>query len=246
MRRPPFMLLLLAEDDDALAQSIAKGLREQGHVVKVVGAGDAAIVEAVVDDYDALILDIMLPGRDGLEVTRTLRARGILTPILILTARDRTDDKVAGLDAGADDYLTKPFEFDELTARLRALLRRGPALTPSVLTIADLVIDTRSRTATRAGQRLPLTVKEYAMLEYLARHAREVVSRVELSAHVWDENHDPTSNALDVYVGRLRRKLHVQGDSGPLIHTRRGAGYILDGASSIDDADMSVTTGEEA
>jgi DNA-binding response OmpR family regulator len=115
-----------------------------------------------------------------------------------------------------------------------------------VLTIADLVIDTRSRTATRAGQRLPLTVKEYAMLEYLARHAREVVSRVELSAHVWDENHDPTSNALDVYVGRLRRKLHVQGDSGPLIHTRRGAGYILDGASSIDDADMSVTTGEEA
>jgi DNA-binding response OmpR family regulator len=239
------MLLLLAEDDTALAQSVAKGLREQGHVVKVVGTGDAAIVESVVDDYDALILDVMLPNRDGLEVTRTLRDRGLLTPILVLTARDRVDDKVAGLDAGADDYLTNPFEFDELTARLRALLRRGPALTPSVLTIADLVIDTRSRTATRAGQSLPLTVKEYAMLEYLARHATEVVSRVELSAHAWDENHDPSSNALDVYVGRLRRKLHVEGDSGPLIHTRRGAGYILAAPSSIDGEAAAVTEGEE-
>lgn len=239
------MLLLLAEDDHALAQSIAKGLREQGHVVKTVETGDAAIVEAVVDEYDALILDIMLPGRDGLEATRTLRDRGLLTPILILTARDRVGDKVAGLDAGADDYLTKPFEFEELTARLRALLRRGPALAPTVLTIADLTIDTRSRTASRAGRILPLTVKEYAMLEYLAIHAGKVVSRVDLSAHVWDENHDPSSNALDVYVGRLRRKLHVETDSAPLLHTRRGAGYVLTNESSVENEASSVPQPEE-
>jgi two-component system copper resistance phosphate regulon response regulator CusR len=174
----------------------------------------------------------MLPKRNGFEVAGTLRARGVRTPILMLTARDRVGDKVAGLDAGADDYLTKPFELDELLARLRALLRRGPALAPQLLNVGDLTVDTRSQTATRAGHALSLTTKEYAMLEYLARHAGEVVGRADISAHVWDEHHDPFSNALEVYIGRLRRKVDADGAT-PLIHTRRGAGYMLADLSTL-------------
>jgi two-component system copper resistance phosphate regulon response regulator CusR len=235
------MRLLVAEDDTLLAQSLAKGLRENAYAVDVVGDGEAAVIEAAVNSYDAIVLDVMLPKRDGLDVSRTLRARDIRTPILMLTARDRVGDKVAGLDAGADDYLTKPFELEELLARLRALLRRGPALAPQVLEIADLKVDTRSQTATRAGQALPLTTKEYAMLEYLARRAGEVVSRADISDHVWDEHHDPFSNALEVYIGRLRRKVDTPGLT-PLIHTRRGAGYMLgalvgDGSDGSDGSD---------
>jgi two-component system copper resistance phosphate regulon response regulator CusR len=144
----------------------------------------------------------------------------------MLTARDTIRDKVTGLDAGADDYLTKPFELDELLARLRALLRRGHTVLPDALTIGDLAVDTRSQTATRAGRPIPLTSREYAMLEFLTRHAGEVVSRADITAHVWDEHHDPFSNALEVYIGRLRRKIDV-GAVRPLIHTRRGAGYML-------------------
>ena len=231
------MRLLVAEDDPLLAHSLAKGLREHAYAVDVAADGESALVQAVLNDYDAILLDIMLPKRDGLEVARALRRRDVQAPILMLTARDRTGDKVTGLDAGADDYLTKPFEFEELLARLRALHRRTRVLSPEVLSVADLVVDTRSRTARRGGQLLPLTTKEYVMLEYLTRHAGEVVTRADITAHVWDENHDPLSNTLEVYIGRLRRKLEQAGAT-PLLHTRRGAGYLL-AAPSDDDAGTS-------
>jgi two-component system copper resistance phosphate regulon response regulator CusR len=220
------MRILVAEDDPLLARSLAKGLRERAHVVDVVSDGESALVQGVVNAYDAIVLDVMLPRRDGLEVARGLRGRDVQAPILMLTARDRVVDKVAGFDAGADDYLTKPFEFEELLARLRAIHRRAPALVPEVLTVGDLAVDTRRQSVTRAGRPLPLTAKEYGMLEYLARRAGEVVSRADISAHLWDDNHDPSSNALEVYVARLRRKLDG-GARRPLLHTRRGAGYML-------------------
>ena len=220
------MRLLIAEDDALLAGSLAKGLRERAYAVDVVGDGRVAQIQAATTEYDALILDVLLPGRTGLEVARHLRERGIRTPILMLTARDAVNDKVAGLDAGADYYLTKPFEFDELLARLRALLRRGHHLAPTTLTIGDLVVNTRRQTASRGGRALPLTTREYALLEYMARNAGRVLSRAEICGHVWDENHDPWSNALEVFIGRLRRKVDA-GSACPLIHTRRGAGYML-------------------
>ncbi len=220
------MRILVAEDDPLLARSLAKGLRERAHVVDVVGDGESAFVQGVVNAYDAIVLDVMLPRRDGLDVARALRTRDVQAPILMLTARDLVGDKVAGLDAGADDYLTKPFEFEELVARLRALQRRAPTFVPEVLTVGDLVVNSRSQTASRGGRALALTNKEYGMLEYLARRAGEVVSRADISAHIWDDNHDPSSNALEVYVARLRRKLDA-GDARPLLHTRRGAGYML-------------------
>ena len=229
------MRILIAEDDALLARSLAKGLRERAHAVDLVADGENAILQGVLNEYDTIVLDVMLPKRDGLDVARTLRARDVAAPILMLTARDRLVDKVEGLDAGADDYLTKPFEFEELLARLRALHRRNPTVAPEVLTVGDLTVDTRAQTATRAGQALPLTTKEYAMLEYLARHAGEVVSRADITAHVWDENHDPFSNVLEVYVGRLRRKLDA-GGAAPLLHTRRGAGYLLADPLALADA----------
>lgn len=235
------MRLLVAEDDALLARSLAKGLREHAYAVDTVADGEAAVTQGVLNEYDAIILDVMLPKRDGFEVARMLRARDVSAPILMLTARDRLGDKIAGFDAGADDYLTKPFEFEELLARLRALHRRQPGLAPEVLVVSDLSVDTRSQTATRGGRVLSLTSKEYAMLEFLVRRADTVVSRAEISAHVWDDNHDPFSNTLEVYIGRLRRK--VDGDGAtPLIHTRRGAGYML-AAPSRSDAQSSRLIG---
>ena len=182
--------------------------------------------KAAVYEYDLLVLDVGLPKRDGFAVSAELRRRGSRVPILMLTARGAVQDRVAGLDAGADDYLTKPFDFDELYARVRALLRRQPAVLPPVIEVADLAVDTRAQRVTRAGRPLALTQKEYVMLEDLARQAGRVVGRAELSEHVWDENHDPLSNVIEVYVGRLRRKVD-EGFGVPLIHTRRGAGYVL-------------------
>jgi DNA-binding response OmpR family regulator len=167
----------------------------------------------------------MMPKRDGFAVCREIRRRGIAAPVLMLTARDSVSDKVEGLDAGADDYLAKPFEFAELLARLRALLRRARDIREPEITVADLIVDTRGQTARRGGTLLPLTTKEYALLEYLARNVGRVVGRADISAHVWDDNHDPGSNAIDVCVTRLRRK--VDNGREPLIHTRRGAGYLL-------------------
>ena len=220
------MRLLLVEDDTKLSDMLARSLREQGYAVDVSYDGPDAVYQASVNEYDALILDVNLPKQSGLEVSRTLRAKGRAVPILMLTARDAINDRVTGLDAGADDYLVKPFELDELYARLRALLRRMPALLPTTLTIDDLVIDTRGQDVARGGRRIPLTTKEYVMLEYLARNAGRVIGRAELCEHVWDANHDPFSNAIEVYINRLRKKVDDAGGM-PLIHTRRGAGYLL-------------------
>ena len=229
------MRLLVVEDDGRLAELLARALREQRYAVDLAGdAGDAALLAAV-NPYDAVVLDVGLPGGSGLDVCRDLRERGSRVPVLMLTARDAVRDRVAGLDSGADDYLIKPFELEELYARLRALLRRQPALLPAELKAGDLVVDTRRQRATRSGRDLGLTAREYALLEYLARHAGRVVGRAELTEHVWDDNHDPASNALEVCINRLRRKLDPHG-SPPLIHTRRGAGYLLGSAADASGA----------
>ena len=222
----PVMRLLLVEDDHTLSEVLASGLRDQAYAVDVVGDGDAAVYQSAVNPYDAIVLDIMLPKRDGFAVCREVRRRGSTAKILMLTARDVVGDRVAGLDAGADDYLTKPFDFTELLARLRALLRRGPALLPGTLVVGDLELDTRGQTARRANHPIALTTREYALLEYLARNAGRVIGRAEISDHVWDDRYDPFSNLIESYVNRLRRKLDI-GGLEPLIHTRRGAGYLL-------------------
>jgi two-component system copper resistance phosphate regulon response regulator CusR len=214
------------EDDAVIASSLAKGLREQAYAVDLATDGDAAVYQAAVNPYDAVVLDVMLPKRDGFAVCRELRRRGLTTPVLMLTARDSVRDRIEGLDTGADDYLTKPFEFGELLARLRALLRRGPVLAPAVLSVADLELDTHAQRVTRAGREVPLTTREYALLEFLARNAGRVVGRAEISDHVWDDNYDPLSNLIESYINRLRKKLDAPG-LPPLIHTRRGAGYSL-------------------
>jgi two-component system copper resistance phosphate regulon response regulator CusR len=220
------MRILLVEDDPGIARFVAKGLRENAFAVDVTGDGDDAIYKASISDYDAIILDVMIPGRDGFEVCGAMRAEGSVVPIIMLTARDTVQDKITGLDSGADDYLTKPFAVAELLARLRALLRRGHAVRPSIIRIGDLVLDARARKATRGGQVLPLTNKEFALLEYLAREEGRVVSRAEIAEHVWDERFDPLTNLIDVHINRLRRKVD-DGFFEPLIQTRRGAGYML-------------------
>lgn len=220
------MRLLLVEDDPVAAELLAKGLRENAFAVDVAPDGPAALSHALVYEYDLIILDVMLPGLDGLEICRRLRKRGAAVPVLMLTARGGVEERVAGLDAGADDYLPKPFHFTELLARVRALLRRGPALGPSVQRVADLTIDTRTRSVERDGRRIELTTKEYMLLAYLTRRKGQVVTRDEISEHVWDANFDPASNVIDVYVQRLRRKVD-DGHTHRLIHTRRGAGYML-------------------
>jgi two-component system copper resistance phosphate regulon response regulator CusR len=220
------MRILLVEDEPDAARILAKGLRRQKYAVDLAADGDAAEYQASVNDYDLIILDVMLPRKDGFEVCRELRAAGSAVPILMLTARDAVEDRIAGLDTGADDYLTKPFDFHELLARVRALLRRGQALRPEKIGVADLTIDTRAHEVERAGRRVELTGKEYALLEYLARRAGEVVSRAEIGEHVWDENFDPFTNLIEVYIQRLRRKID-DGHGLKLIRTLRGEGYLL-------------------
>ena len=220
------MRLLVVEDDPRLANLIARGLREQTYAVDVVSNGKDAIVQAAVNSYDAIILDVMLPGLDGFGVLRELRSRGMRTPVMMLTARDAVADRIMGLDSGADDYLNKPFDFGELLARLRALLRRPESLQPSILRIGDLEIDVHAHAVSRSGATIALTAKEYALLELLARHARTVVTRADIVAHVWDDNHDPFTNAVEVYINRLRGKID-KAPWTPMLHTKRGAGYIL-------------------
>jgi two-component system copper resistance phosphate regulon response regulator CusR len=221
------MRLLIVEDDPQLGAMLARGLRERSYAVDLVVDGDEAVRHAALNEYDAVVLDYMLPRRDGLAVAGAVRARGSQVPILMLTARDAVVDRVAGLDAGADDYLVKPFAFDELLARLRALTRRAGVVLPTILTLGELTIDTRAQRAEKRGGHVPLTAKEYALLEFLARHRGVLVSRADISAHVWDENHDPLSNTLEVYINRLRKKID-DADAPSYIQTRRGAGYVFD------------------
>jgi two-component system copper resistance phosphate regulon response regulator CusR len=220
------MRVLVVEDDEELADVIESGLTEHAmHVVReaTLSGGQS---RAILGTFDIIILDVMLPGGSGFDLCRTIRKRGVGTPVLMLTARDTVDDRVQGLDAGADDYLTKPFAFRELVARLRALARRRPTPLPEVATIADLEVDLRAHRVRRGGREIELTAKEFALLEFFARHVGQVVDRAAITAHVWDENHDPFTNVLEVLVRRLRRKID-DGFDVKLIHTLRGAGYRL-------------------
>lgn len=220
------MRILLVEDNPKMQASIERGLREQGYAVASKTLGREGEELAVLEPFDLLILDVMLPDRDGVEVCRNLRRRGVKTPILMLTALSGTEDKVKGLDAGADDYLAKPFEYSELQARVRALLRRGQASESTRLSFADLRMDLATRQVKRGETDLKLTPKEFALLEYLVRHPDRVLSRTEIGEHVWDMNFDPFSNVIDVYISMLRKKVD-KGFEQPLIHTIVGTGYML-------------------
>ena len=216
------MRLLLVEDEPKMARAIARGLRREGYAVDVARDGDQALLNARVYDYDAVVLDVMIPGPDGFEVCRTLRKEERWPPVLMLTARDQVEDRVQGLDVGADDYLIKPFAFRELLARLRALTRRQPSDRPNSLRVGDVELDPASHSVTRGGKRVELTPREFSLLEYLMRHPGDVVPRTRLIEHVWDQNYYGSTNVVDVYVGYLRRKL-----GRGLIHTVRGVGFSL-------------------
>ena len=230
------MRILVVEDEREAAAVLSKGLREHAYAVDIAVDGRSALEQAGLSDYDLIILDVLLPGSNGVDVCRQLRADGATSPILMLTARGEPDQRVQGLDAGADDYLPKPYHFPELLARIRALLRRGPALSSSLLEIEDLTIDARARRVERDGRTIELTAKEYALLDYLARRRGEVVGRADIAEHVWDDSFDPMSNLIEVYIQRLRRKLD-DGHRVKLIHTRRGAGYVLAPGSDEDAED---------
>lgn len=225
------MRILVVEDDKKVASFLEKGLREEGYAVDVAHDGADGLVKAHVHPYDLLLLDVMLPGKSGLEIVRDLRSREKTVPVLVLTARDDRQDVVMGLDAGADDYLTKPFGFDELLARIRALLRRGGASRPDRLLYDDVELDRMTHTAGRSGNRLDLTPKEFQLLEFFLLNPERVVRRTELLEKVWDLRFDPMSNVVDVHVGHLRRKLRDAGDD-PLLHTVRGVGYLFQKGST--------------
>ena len=220
------MRVLLVEDDSELAGVVEKGLTEHAMDDVREETFSAGQSRATLGTFDIIILDVMLPGGSGFDLCRALRKRGVGAPVLMLTARDAVDDRVQGLDAGADDYLSKPFAFRELVARLHALARRRPTPLPEVARIADLEVDLRGHRVRRAGREIELTAKEFALLEFFVRHAEQVVDRAAITAHVWDENHDPFTNVLEVLVRRLRRKID-DGFDVKLIHTLRGAGYRL-------------------
>ena len=220
------MRILLVEDEPSAARMLAKGMREQGYAVDVASDGEEALYQQSINEYDLVILDVMLPRRDGFDVCRSIRNEGSTLPILMLTARDAVDDRISGLDCGADDYLTKPFDFGELMARVRALLRRPDVLLPEAITIADLEINIQAHRVKRANQEIQLTLKEYALLEYFARNVDRVLGRAEIAEHVWDQSFDLFSNLIEVYIQRLRRKID-DGHGLKLIQTRRGEGYVL-------------------
>jgi DNA-binding response OmpR family regulator len=230
------MRILLVEDERSAARMIAKGLREHGYAVDVVGDGASAVQHAATATYDVVVLDLLLPIKSGLDVCRELRSNGNTVSVLMLTARDAVDDRIVGLDAGADDYLTKPFHFGELLARIRALTRRRALpLLPERVVRGRLALNTRTQEARVDGRSVALTAREYALLEYLCRKEDAVVSRDEIAGHVWDNRYDPCSNVIDVYVRRLRRKL--DRGSVSFIRTRRGAGYQLTGEPPKDAED---------
>lgn len=220
------MRILVVEDEQKIADFIRKGLSEHGYAVDVAYDGDEAVDWPTVAEFDVIILDVMLPLRDGIEVCSVLRQRGVRTPILMLTAKDAVEDRVRGLDSGADDYLVKPFAFAELLARLRALTRRQPAVLGAVLQVGDVVLDTATRKVARGATPIDLTAKEYAILEYLMRHRNQVLTRTMIAEHVWNYDFDNASNVIDVHIRNLRRRID---DPFPtkLIQTVRGAGYRI-------------------
>jgi two-component system OmpR family response regulator len=221
------MRVLVVEDEIKLAALLRRGLLEEGHAADVAASGEDALWMAQATPYDAIVLDLMLPGIDGLEVCRRLRGDGVWSPVLMLTARDGVGDRVGGLDAGADDYLTKPFAFAELLARVQALVRRAThTAEPSRLSVGDLTMDLLTRRVERAGQRLDLRPREFALLEYLMRNAGKVLSKTMILSHVWGYSFDPNTNIVDVLVSRLRDKIDRPFD-GKLLHTVRGVGYVL-------------------
>jgi DNA-binding response OmpR family regulator len=224
------MRVLVAEDYPPIQKAVARRLREAGYAVDATGDGEEALWLASNNDYDVVVLDLMLPGVDGLTILRRLRGAGRVCHVLVLTARDTVEDRVRGLDAGADDYLVKPFAMDELLARVRALARRAYCAKNPALAVGDLRIDTSRQEVTRGGDTIALTSREYALLEYLAMRAGEVVSRTDIWEHVYEFNAEADSNVVDVYIGYLRRKIERPGRPA-LIHTVRGAGYSLRGPS---------------
>ena len=218
------MRVLIVEDDPALAGVLREGLAEHDIQSVVAETFDDGVLHGASSALDLILLDVLLPGGSGFDLCRRLRKRGITITIIMLTAKDAVDDRVVGLEAGADDYLTKPFAFRELLARIRAVVRRPPALAPEVVRVADLEVDLGQRTVRRGKATIRLTAKEFALLEFFVRHPGQVVDRAAITAHVWDENHDPFTNVLEVLVRRLRRK--IDDDYDPkLIQTLRGAGY---------------------
>lgn len=220
--------MLVVEDDPAISHFVVRGLREENYRVDLAEDGLAAERMCADELYDAIILDILLPGLDGFTLCRRLRRDGVDTPVLMLTARDAVPDRIQGLDAGADDYLVKPFAFDELLARLRALTRRGRTRQlDESLTYGPLVLHTVTHVVEAGGRPLELSATEYRLIEHLLRHAEAIVSRDQLAEHVWGGDYDPFSNVADVYIGYLRRKLRAAGLDQPLIHTIRGMGYML-------------------
>ena len=219
------MNILVVEDTIKVASFIQRGLEASQYQVHVEHDGEAGLNRLLVEDYDLVILDVMLPKMDGFSVLKAMRKQGVKVPVLLLTARGAVEDKVAGLDVGADDYLTKPFDFEELLARVRALLRRGGAA-PQILELADLRLDPARREVTRAEKRIDLTAKEFALLEYLLRRQGQVLSRSVIAQHVWGVGYDTFTNVIDVYVNYLRKKID-SGFAVKLLHTVRGAGYVL-------------------
>jgi DNA-binding response OmpR family regulator len=226
--------VLLVEDNKHLARALRQGLEEEGFAVDAAEDGDEADHKARATNYDAIVLDLMLPKKDGLTLLKNWRGAGMKTHVLVLTARGALEDKIKGLDTGADDYLTKPFELEELLARLRALIRRGHQQKDPVLRVHDLSLDTAARTVKRAGKPIHLTPKEYALLEFLAFHAGKVVTRSMIWEHLWDEHDESVSNVVDVYIRYLRNKID-KDFSPPLILTRWGEGYMLRGADDAGD-----------
>ncbi|ROL61304.1 DNA-binding response regulator [Bacteroidetes/Chlorobi group bacterium ChocPot_Mid] len=221
------MRILVIEDERKVANFIKHGLEEERYIVDTAYDGNTGLNMAINNQFDAILLDVMLPGKDGFVVLKELREAGILTPILMLTARGSTDDRVQGLDLGADDYLAKPFSFEELAARLRSILRRTGPDKSTKLRCGDLILDTVSHFAYRSGVEIELTTKEYALLEYLMRNKNKILSRSTITQHVWRHNFDPESNIIDVYIKRLRSKIEGEDSAKPIIQSIRGVGYRL-------------------
>jgi len=221
------MQILIVEDEEKIANFLRRGLKEECYAVDIATDGEEALYKFNENQYDFVILDLMIPKTDGMVVCSKIRKKNINIPILILTAKDSIEDKIKGLDSGADDYMVKPFSFEELTARIRALLRRGNKADPAILKIDDLSLDPATRVAKRAGKIIEMTAREYALLEYLMRNQGRVITKTSILEHVWDYNYEGFSNVVETYIKYLRKKLRTSGKERELIHTMRGSGYIF-------------------